>query len=958
MSYSISQSIFLLRLIVSLDRFKPNIFALVIGIDAYDSTVESGPLKKAFADSNNIKDWLAKLAVPESQIRVLQNENATRDAIIDSLGKLSKDKRIQRGDPILIYYAGHGSEADAPKKWNWDTPKIQTILPHDYGRKDSTGRVIQGIPDRTLGFLLSEISREKGNNIVRIDLSRIRSIMLTLMQTVILDCCHSGSGTRSGLKARGVPYKGIIPDNLDEDIMTRGARGIGVHDRFRDAGCRSHVLLAACASYETAYEDRHSGLFTRALLDAFEGVDMTKTTNIDLVKSIDLKNQTPQCEGYHRSRLLFSGKVSNSTLVYPAFWKSSKFTVEAGAFHGIQKGCKFGIWKSEDDLRRQKPHATVVTVDMVYAFRSIANNVNGAILPNRKSLHTHTTPPSFFAQILDNPQRVLRVHVPDAIQKMECFKTMFDETKHRPPLKIDTLANEAQASDQEIRYTILPDADDLYEALRHLSHYFYHRNRVGRSNPRVGATKEVQATLASQVKIAMFTLKETDDGEGYKRDKEVILPTDGSTVELIVERESEGSLYGFEITNTSKFDVFPYLFYFNSSDFSVGTLFKPIAETRSSAQVPTPLPAGHSLRIGYGSEGGEAVELAVSGDMHFERGCFRLFIPTQYADLSFMEQAGIPHGIERGVKLVPPSVGAFWDFINIPTILRKEGTTLPFTIGKEAATPTFMIGIIGSRRNGKATVCGPSGSLTPPESESSLIKEYNITIPDTNGSQFECTLVDLPAFEDIHIHNQAATLKELAAWLDTQYREGRELASLIWCYDISSPSSDLDKLNLDLIKDLTGEEMFKNVVVLTTSWNDGEKVGTNKVAHMSSLAARISPLQRHETHEQRLKTQELDFKPLVDGKAKFKRFGVFSGPEMAKQAGISNPLTVLQAVAENTPVIPRAQREIFETNTLSKTTAGKRLRKRLEKEIEAEESVLLCLRRELEDIDRVGIASI
>ncbi|RXW25399.1 hypothetical protein EST38_g395 [Candolleomyces aberdarensis] len=917
--------------------FKPNIFALIIGIDAYGPTVESGPLKKAFADSNNIKDWLAKLAVPESQIRVLQNESATRHAIIEALKKLSKDKRIERGQPILIYYAGHGSETDAPKKWNWDTPKIQMILPHDYGRKDSAGLAIQGIPDRTLGFLLSEIAREKGNNI-----------------TVILDCCHSGSGTRSGagLKARGVPYEGIIPENLDEDIMTWCARGIGVHDRFLHAGCRSHVLLAACASNQSAYEDRHSGVFTRALLDAFEGVDMTKTTNVELLKRMDLKNQTPQCEGHYRSRFLFDGKVSNSAPVYPAFWESSKFTVEAGAFHGIQKGCKFGIWKSANDLQRQKPHATIVTVDTVQAFRSIAKNADSRILPNRKS--PHPPPPSFFAQILDNPQRELRVHVPDVIQKMECFKTLFDETKHRPPLKIDTHANEAQASvgltyleddhavkigfkvltpneqDQNIRYTIPPEVDHLYHALRHLSHYFYHRDRVGSHNPRIGATKEVQVPLSSQVIIAMFTFKATDeDDNSHKRDKEVILPTDGTTVELTVERDNESSLYGFEITNTTRFPMFPYLFYFNSSDFSVAT-------------VPTPLAAGCSLTIGYGSEGSGPVHLAVSKDLDFERGCFRLFIPTRYADLSFMEQGPFTTDIARGTTAATRRVEKFWDCITIPTVLRKEGTAP--TIEKEATSPTVMIG-----RNGKATFIQKlfedlgDPNLEPSSgSQSSLIKEYTIPV-----SQFECILVDLPAFEDTDIHHQAATWKELGAWLDTQLK-GRELASLIWCYNISiGVFSDVDKLNLDLIKDLTGEEMYKKVVVLTTSWNDGEKAGTNKVAHQRSLAAGVSPIQRHEAHEQRLKTQETDFEPLINGTAQFKRFGVFSDPEMAKQRGVSDPLAVIQeAIKRNTEM----QREASETKTLSKTNAEKRLHEKLKKEIEKERSVLMRLQDELDEL--------
>jgi hypothetical protein len=163
-----SEAFPILQLIVSAASSKPDLFALIIGIDAYDSAVESGPLKRAVADSNKIKDWLLnRLGVPETHIRVLQNAAATRSAIIQALKGLSTDAKIKRDDPILIYYAGHGSEADAPKEWNWDTAQIQTILPCDYGLKGESNRVVQGIPDRTLGVLLSQIAQEKGDNIVR-----------------------------------------------------------------------------------------------------------------------------------------------------------------------------------------------------------------------------------------------------------------------------------------------------------------------------------------------------------------------------------------------------------------------------------------------------------------------------------------------------------------------------------------------------------------------------------------------------------------------------------------------------------------------------------------------------------------------------------------------------------------------------------------------------------------------
>ena len=143
--------------------------ALIIGIDDYKQKTGFHALKAAVRDADSIRNWLVgEFKVPASHIRDLRNKEATRKAIIEALVALSKDPNIQRDDPILIYYAGHGTEAPAPKQWRWDSPKIQMIVPWDFKHPDGPGPgVIEGIPDRTLGVLLTKLSKEKGDNIVR-----------------------------------------------------------------------------------------------------------------------------------------------------------------------------------------------------------------------------------------------------------------------------------------------------------------------------------------------------------------------------------------------------------------------------------------------------------------------------------------------------------------------------------------------------------------------------------------------------------------------------------------------------------------------------------------------------------------------------------------------------------------------------------------------------------------------
>lgn len=104
--------------------------------------------------------------VPRSNIWNLRNEQATRAGIIQALLNLRTDPHIKFGDPILIFYAGHGGKQNAPASWEAGGPKIEMLIPHDFDTQ-LHGLDVHGIPDRTVGAMLSGLAKEKGNNIVR-----------------------------------------------------------------------------------------------------------------------------------------------------------------------------------------------------------------------------------------------------------------------------------------------------------------------------------------------------------------------------------------------------------------------------------------------------------------------------------------------------------------------------------------------------------------------------------------------------------------------------------------------------------------------------------------------------------------------------------------------------------------------------------------------------------------------
>lgn len=267
-------------------------FALIIGIDNYTNCQK---LRGAVADAEAMKEYLERvLRVPEDHIRTLLDHKATRNAIIKAFKDLRSDQRIREGDPIVIFYAGHGGELPAPSCWvPWGVEsKIQCLLPQDY--KD---KIVDPIPDRTIGALIEDIAKARGNNIV----SAIPRLVCLFadhdVQSVIFDCCHSASGTRVDSEAyahRTVHLDSIIPADLDRDIW--GGRAGKISPGFAHHGLRSHVLLAACGEKELAYEYEGRGQFTTALLETLKSCAIDDITYTEILERIHLNK-------YEHSRL-------------------------------------------------------------------------------------------------------------------------------------------------------------------------------------------------------------------------------------------------------------------------------------------------------------------------------------------------------------------------------------------------------------------------------------------------------------------------------------------------------------------------------------------------------------------------------------------------------------------------------------------------------------------------------
>ena len=144
---------------------RPRFFALIVGIDHYKNSVND--LKGCVTDSTNVIKFLKEsFGGSALHIKHLQNEQATREQILSAFEKhLIGNNKIMLGDPILFYFAGHGSSVRAPEGSHTANKMWEAICPYDY-RTGSGSEQVWGIPDRTYDALMQRLATIKGDNIV------------------------------------------------------------------------------------------------------------------------------------------------------------------------------------------------------------------------------------------------------------------------------------------------------------------------------------------------------------------------------------------------------------------------------------------------------------------------------------------------------------------------------------------------------------------------------------------------------------------------------------------------------------------------------------------------------------------------------------------------------------------------------------------------------------------------
>ncbi|KAK0490208.1 caspase domain-containing protein [Armillaria novae-zelandiae] len=287
-------------------------WAVLIGIDDY----ESNPLHGCVADALLMKRFLLHIGMPEHRIQYLFGSRKpsrsdlltpSRANIVNMLHSLVDNPDIERGDNIIIYYAGHGSSyhcsdhfstALGLKCRNTDVCPIEALCPIDRDTLDFNGRPIPDISDRELNALFTEISRAKGHNI-----------------TFFADCCHASGISRNPDPETGLRFMPATHRSDSNDMLRatdeRLPRSRSVLSKFWEPDMSSHVIIAACRDYQYAKEtlgkEGYGGVFTRTLVSVLMSCSWKKeTTYVELSERLNQSYfQTPVVAGHHKYERLW-----------------------------------------------------------------------------------------------------------------------------------------------------------------------------------------------------------------------------------------------------------------------------------------------------------------------------------------------------------------------------------------------------------------------------------------------------------------------------------------------------------------------------------------------------------------------------------------------------------------------------------------------------------------------------
>jgi pimeloyl-ACP methyl ester carboxylesterase len=305
------------------------LYALLVGIDEYRAPVPY--LRGCANDIRAFESLLTNQAAHDEMrvaAKVLLNQAATRAAVID--GFLTHLGQAGAGDVALFYYSGHGSQERTP-------PELLELEPDGLDETlvcyDSRDPGNYDLADKELASLIRHVARS------------------TAHVLVVLDCCHSGSGTRALLDdgafvRRAAASTGLR--SLDTFFVAPGdaaPKGSPAQATWMQPPGR-HVVLSACHDDEEAKETLglvpQRGAFSYYLTEALTN-SLGRSTYRDIFNQVSSRvrattpRQSPVMEAVVSADMdrAFLGGAIEPHQAYFTIHFDKAWIVDAGSVQGI-----------------------------------------------------------------------------------------------------------------------------------------------------------------------------------------------------------------------------------------------------------------------------------------------------------------------------------------------------------------------------------------------------------------------------------------------------------------------------------------------------------------------------------------------------------------------------------------------------------------------------------------------
>ena len=226
--------------------------ALIIGIEHYRNPVTAPSLLGVPADMNSAKQIAKAMGIPDKNVTVIQNQQATKRNLMEAFKKVSEFGA--NGGRVFIYFSGHGSR--------------------DYDHKKK--QCYEGL----LSYDEELITNEE-------IASATQKLKDNVDKTIVLfDACHAGGVLKTALQTRSAgstPVLSLTPKfvakgSLDDVMACRSATNFqtrGLFDQATRLGALQEnlVLISSARPDEVAWDEGPGagGIATQALRDCLLG---------------------------------------------------------------------------------------------------------------------------------------------------------------------------------------------------------------------------------------------------------------------------------------------------------------------------------------------------------------------------------------------------------------------------------------------------------------------------------------------------------------------------------------------------------------------------------------------------------------------------------------------------------------------------------------------------------------